>query len=117
MARARAAVAAGRASAVVVPMHAHSGKRWAAAAAALLASVAAGAAAYEIHARLTQPPHVAPAARPSPAGAIAPAAPPASVIGPEQPDAPEPPAAVSGLSRAEAERAELRLLRAAPAAG
>src|SRR5262249_24117916 len=59
IARARAALAASGAP-KVVPTRARPGKRWVAAAAALLASAAVGAAAYEIRARLAQPPHVAP---------------------------------------------------------
>jgi len=118
LARARAALAT-REAAMIVPTHVHSGRRWlAAAAAALLASAAVGAAAYEIRAHLT-PPHVAPAARPTPVVAIAPAAtPPAVAVETQvetQASAPEPPAA-AGPSRAQATRAELRLLRAARAA-
>lgn len=117
IARARAALATPEA-ATIFPTHAHSGRRWlAAAAAALLASAAVGAAAYEIRAHLA-PPHVAPAARPTPVVAVAPAAPPPAVavaVAEQQPVAPEPPAA-AGPSRTEATRAELRLLRAARAA-
>src|SRR6185312_6523429 len=60
----------------------------------------------------------APAARPTPMVALAPAAPPPAVAVEEPVEAqaaPEPPAA-AGPSRAQASRAELRLLRAARAA-
>jgi hypothetical protein len=115
MARARAALTAGGTSAKV-PMRARPGKRWAAAAAALLASAAVGAAAYEIRAHLARTPHIAPAPRPTPVVAIAPAAPRPTATVEEQPEAPEPPATAPVLSRTEAARAELRLLRAARAA-
>jgi len=115
MARARAALAAGRVSATV-PLRARPGKLWAAAAAALLASAAIGAAAYEIRVRLAPPPHVAPTPRPTPVVAVGPAAPAPRDTAEEAPTAPEPPVAAPGLSRTEAARAELRLLRAARSA-
>jgi hypothetical protein len=116
MARARAALAAGGASATA-PTRARPGKRWAAAAAALLASAAIGAAAYEIRARLAQPPHVAPPAPPpAPVVASATAAPTTEIKAVAEPPAPEPQVVAPALSRADAARAELRLLRAARAA-
>jgi hypothetical protein len=120
IARAQAALAAGNA-ATRVPAGDHRRRgRWAlAAAAALLCSAAVGAAAYEIHARLARAPQIVPVAK-APAVAVAPAARPAAVAADEQPVAadeqpvaPEPVAAAPALSRAEAARAELRLLRAA----
>lgn len=115
IARARGGLAAGGASATV-PVRARPGKWWAAAAAALLASAAVGAAAYEIRARLAQPPHVAPAPLPTRVVASPTAAPVAAATVEETPAAPEPQVAAPALSRADAARAELRLLRAARAA-
>jgi hypothetical protein len=125
MARARSALAAGGAALAAggasagAPTRARPGKRWAAAAAALLASAAVGAAAYEIRARfaqVAQPPHVAPAPRPTRVVASAPAALAPAVTVEQVAPAPEPQVAAPGLSRAEAARAELRLLRDARAA-
>jgi hypothetical protein len=113
--RARAALIAGavsrRTSVAPAPR-----ARWAAAAALIcLVSGTVGAAAYQIRARLMQPPHDRPA--PPPVENVAPPAPPR----PATPvvDAPSPPESAvetPHLSRADAARAELRLLRHARAA-
>ena len=116
IARARASLATAVAATTTVPTRARPGRRLAAAAAAVLASAAVGAAAYEIRARLAQPPHVEPAPRPAPVVAIAPSPPTPAATVAETPAAPEPTLAAPGLSRAETARAELRLLREARAA-
>jgi len=123
MARARAALAAGVAAPAASPSRAALGPRWAVAAALVcMASAAAVVAAYGIHAhvaRVAAPVATPPAAAPAPIAAPsrAPAAPP--VIAPADDELPpaaprllQPPR----LSRAEALRAELRLLRHARAA-
>jgi hypothetical protein len=118
MARARASLAAGRSAmtaATTAPMRARPGKRWAAAAAALLASAAVGAAAYGLRARLAHAPQVAPVAQATRV-ALAPTAPAPPVAIVEQPVAPTPPLTAPGPSAAETARAELHLLREAHAA-
>ena len=90
--------------------------RWAAAAAVIcILSVGVGAAAYQIRAHLAAPPSNRPAASPVTPVAV-PRAPVAPRRSPKQPPAPVSPPATPTLSRADAARAELRLLRQARAA-
>jgi hypothetical protein len=123
MARARAALAAGLATPVASPARTALRSRWAAAAVLVcMASAAAVLAAYGIHAhiaRLAAPVVLPPIPAPARSGAVrkAPEAPP--VVAPADDEAPPaPPRTLSPprLSRAEALRAELRLLRHARAA-
>jgi hypothetical protein len=121
MARARASLTAGAATPPFPETAtAHRRPRWrAAAAAALLASAAVGAAAYELGTRLRHRAPSAPLAPAAPVVAAAPVAPTAPALEPALPTPdPEPAATSAGpaLSRAEAARAELRLLRQARAA-
>ena len=115
MARARAAVVAGPPTRRSAPTPA-ARTRWAVVAALLcLISGGVGAAAYQIRAGLMQAPHER--ATPPPVENVAPPAPPR----PAQPIADVPPPPQSALehprlSRADAARAELRLLRQARAA-
>jgi len=109
LARAHAAVVAGGRAAAPTPAPR---TRWAAAAVFCLLSVAVGASAYQIRAHLATPPSQPPAPTPVPPPPSVRSAPIAQVV-PEAPGpAPTPPA----LSRADAARAELRLLRQARAA-
>jgi hypothetical protein len=114
LARAHAAVVAGG-SRVATPAPAPR-TRWAAAAAVVcLLSVAVGASAYQIRARIhlatppSRPPAAAPVQAPPPSVRSAPIA---EVV----PEAPAPAPVPPALSRADAARAELRLLRQARAA-
>jgi hypothetical protein len=115
MARARAALVAGTPTRRSAPTPARQ-TRWAAAAALLcLISGGVGVAAYQVRARLTNVPHEQPVPPP-----VVKAAAPAPVK-PAQPiaDVPPPPETAvetPHLSRADAARAELRLLRQARAA-
>jgi len=113
LARAHAAVlAGGDRGAMLAPAPR---TRWAAAAAVFcILSVAVGAGAYQIRARahLATPPSHPPAASPVPPPPSVPSAPIAEVAPPAPAPAPGPPA----LSRADAARAELHLLRQARAA-
>jgi len=110
LARAHAAVVAGG-NRVATPAPAPR-TRWAAAAAVFcLLSVAVGASAYQIRAHLATPPSHPPAAAPVQAPPPSVRSAPIAEVAPEAP-APVPPA----LSRADAARAELRLLRQARAA-
>jgi len=115
LARARAALVAGvdRRPAAPIPVR-H--PRWAAAAALIcILGGAVGAAAYQVRAYVMPAP--APEARPAPAAVKTIATPPPVAEAPaeEAPPAPEP-AVARPLSRADAARAELRLLRQARAA-
>jgi hypothetical protein len=112
LARARAALVAGTATRRAAPPAAPR-LRWAAAALICLVSGTVGAAAYQIRARLMQPPP-APAA-PRPVEIVAPPAPRPAPAVIETP-ATEPVVETPHLSRADAARAELRLLRRARAA-
>jgi hypothetical protein len=117
IARARAALVAGvgrRATPIPAPR-----RRWAAVAAGIcILGGAVGAAAYQIRARLTSPPAPQITHLPAPVQAVI-SPPPARVIDEAIADAPEeapaPPARAT-LSKADAARAELRLLRQARAA-
>lgn len=120
LARARAALAA-PVAATVASSRATGARRWAAAAAAILASTAVAAAAYEVHARFWP-------AKPAPAesSSVVPVRPalslkppvPTNVVAPPPAEEPRPVAipAPQAPSKAEATRAELRLLREARAA-
>jgi hypothetical protein len=116
-AMARARVSLQSAATPAAAPHARGRTRWlAAAAAALLASAAVGAAAYEVGTRVLRSPPPAPIAPAPPAAAPAPrpALPPAVAAEPAPP--PEPALAAPAMSPAEVARAELRLLRQARAA-
>ena len=116
MARARASLTSPVAAASI-PSAAAPRTRWAAAAAAVLvASVAVGAAAYEIHTRLAPAPVTPRTVAPAPVVARAPAVSAPVVVAPEAAPALEPTVAVQGTSPADAARAELKLLRQARAA-
>ena len=116
VARARAALVSGvarRATPIPAPR-----TRWAAVAAVLLISSAGvGAAAYQFRAHFATPPQIVPL--PAPVKVVAPppvvAALPAPAVEAEEP-APAPAPAAKPLSKADAARAELRLLRQARAA-
>ncbi|HVY40706.1 MAG TPA: hypothetical protein VHM31_22360 [Polyangia bacterium] len=113
MARARAAIAAGPAVYTARPRHAP--VRWAVAAGVIfVAAGAVGAAAYEMRVRLDRqaPPQTAVAALARPA----PAAPLATAPAAEPDIAPPPVVGAAHLSRTDAAREELRLLRKARAA-
>lgn len=119
LARARAALVAGAVRSPSRPIATTRRISWAAAAALVcVGGVAIGAAAYEIRVRLIEAPSAPPAAAPVTRVAIKPATPAA----PEAPiaDAPSAPpdtrATTPPLSRADAARAELRLLKQARAA-
>jgi len=91
--------------------------RWVAAAAVFcLLSVAVGASAYQIRAHLATPPSHPPAPSPVPPPPSVRSAPIAEVVPPEPAPAPAPTLGPPALSRADAARAELRLLRQARAA-
>jgi hypothetical protein len=109
VARARAALVSGvarRATPIPAPR-----TRWAAVAAVLLiVSGGVGAAAYQFRAHLAPPPEIVPL--PAPAKVVAP--PP--VVVPAEAEEPAAPPAEKRLSKADAARAELRLLRQARAA-
>ncbi len=113
LARAHAAVVAGGSRGAATPAPAPR-TRWAAAAAVVcLLSVAVGASAYQIRAHLATPPSHPPAASPVPAPPPSVRSAPIAEVEPPAPaQMPGPPA----LSRADAARAELRLLRQARAA-
>jgi len=115
VARARAALVAGvdrRSAPVAAPR-----TRWAAAAAVIgILSVGLGAAAYQIRAHLAAPASNRPAAPPVTPVALPRAAAVAPAPIAEQPTAPVSPPAKPTLSKADAARAELNLLRQARAA-
>jgi hypothetical protein len=113
IARARAALVAGvdRGSAPTVVRH----PRWAAAAAVLcILGGAVGAAAYQVRAHLSPPPEVRPIPAPVKTVTAAPAPVPAPIV--EEPAPPSSAPAKPALSKTDAARQELRLLRLARAA-
>jgi hypothetical protein len=122
--RARAALATGSVVTRRAPPAPPSRLRWAAGfALACTASAAVAAAAYEIHARWGTPAEQAPATAPRPAPRAAPiAAPPAApepapaAVNADVRPAPAHAPATHAMSKADAARAELRLLRQARAA-
>ena len=116
IARARAALVAG-VGRRATPIPAHR-PRWAAVAAVVcILGAGVGAAAYQIRAHIQSAPPLPPITRPAAAPvALPPPAAPATPIAEELPAEPAPAVVKPALSKADAARAELRLLRQARAA-